>query len=200
MSKESGFKGHLLPDDCSIYLIYNSFEEKAVVQSNQLFQILQSEIKKINGKVQVKCFHWKQSDFNAHEIRKSLEQIQVAKKLYNYEKVTQSTYKSKDYSVQPALKKSGSEVTFGNSKLKDQYFSRLKPLDTNLNNQNGVQLYEVKQSKIKKYRDSKVKDYEVDESVDESEKDFEINGVNTSYTRKKIQNPITEAVREAHKR
>jgi hypothetical protein len=38
MSSENAFKTQrLLQDDCNIYLVYNSFEEKAVVQSNQLF-------------------------------------------------------------------------------------------------------------------------------------------------------------------
>lgn len=56
-------------------MVYNSFEEKAVVQSEKLFKILEDEVKKTNDEVEVKSFHWRAVDFNAHEIRKSIEQI-----------------------------------------------------------------------------------------------------------------------------
>jgi len=55
-----------------IIMVYNSFEEKAVVQSEKLFKILEDEVKKTNDEVEVKSFHWRAVDFNAHEIRKSI--------------------------------------------------------------------------------------------------------------------------------
>jgi hypothetical protein len=43
-----------------------------VVQSEPLFKILEDEVRKVNASVEVRTFHWREADFNAHAIRKSI--------------------------------------------------------------------------------------------------------------------------------